>query len=416
MKREAVTAVRIRPGTEADIAEIIRLSDAIWRHSVAKMLGIDLHHWPAIAGIMHGGRRWSAAKAYLRPAVARGNVEVQSRALTLRILFEGKRAVGIEYVEGGRVKQARARREVIVAGGSINSPQILMLSGIGPADHLRQHGIAVVQDLPGVGQNLQDHIETYVQHRCLQPITLYPVLKNPLRQLLVGIEWTFFGTGLGATNHFEAGGFIRSHAGVEHPDLQYHFLPIAASYDGSSSQPGHGFQAHVGPMRPTSRGSVTLRSADPRQAPAIRFNYLQTEQDRLEFRTGIKLTREIFAQRAFDPFRGPELAPGPDVKSDAEIDAHLRRKAESAYHPSCTCKMGLATEPMAVVDDAGRVHGVEGLRVIDASIMPNVVSGNLNAPTIMMAERLSDSILEKALLPRSDAKVYIAPNWETSQR
>jgi choline dehydrogenase len=242
------------------------------------------------------------------------------------------------------------------------------------------------------------------------------VLKNPLRQLLVGIEWTFFGTGLGATNHFEAGGFIRSHAGVEHPDLQYHFLPIAASYDGSSSQPGHGFQAHVGPMRPTSRGSVTLRSADPRQAPAIRFNYLQTEQDRLEFRTGIKLTREIFAQKAFEPFRGPELAPGPEVKADAEIDAHLRRKAESAYHPSCTCKMGLATDPMAVVDDAGRVHGLESLRVVDASIMPNVVSGNLNAPTIMMAERLSDAILEKPLLPRSDAKVYIAPNWETSQR
>jgi choline dehydrogenase len=362
------------------------------------------------------GRRWSAAKAYLRPAIARGNVEVQSRARTLRILFEGKRAIGVEYSQGGRVQQARATREVIVSGGTINSPQILMVSGIGPADHLRQHGIAVVQDLPGVGQNLQDHIETYVQHRCLQPITLYPVLKNPLRQLLVGIEWTFFGSGIGATNHFEAGGFIRSHAGVEHPDLQYHFLPIAASYDGSATQPGHGFQAHVGPMRPTSRGSVTLKSADPRQAPAIRFNYLQTEQDRLEFRTGIKLTREIFAQTAFDPFRGPELAPGPDVKTDAEIDAHLRRKAESAYHPSCTCKMGLAADPMAVVDDAGRVHGIERLRVIDASIMPNVVSGNLNAPTIMMAERLSDAILEKALLPRSDAKVYIAPNWETSQR
>ena len=362
------------------------------------------------------GRRWSAAKAYLRPAMARGNVEVQARALTLRMLFEGRRAVGVDYAQRGAVRRARAAREVIVCAGAINSPQILMLSGIGPADHLRQHGIDVVQDLPGVGRNLQDHIETYVQHRCLQPITLYPVLKNPLRQLLVGIEWTFFGTGLGATNHFEAGGFIRSRVGVEHPDLQYHFLPIAASYDGSSTQPGHGFQAHVGPMRPTSRGSVTLKSADPRQAPAILFNYLQTEEDRLEFRAGIKLTREIFAQRAFDPYRGPELAPGPDVKTDAEIDAHLRRKAESAYHPSCTCKMGLATDPMAVVDDAGRVHGFESLRVVDASIMPNVVSGNLNAPTIMMAERLSDSILGKALLPRSDATTYIAPNWETSQR
>jgi len=362
------------------------------------------------------GRRWSAAKAYLRPAMARGNVTVRSRALTLRVLFEGKRAVGVEYVEGGQVKQARATREVIVSGGAINSPQILMLSGVGPASHLRQHGVTVVQDVPGVGENLQDHIETYVQHRCTQPITLYPVLKSPLRQLFVGIEWTFLGTGVGATNHFEAGGFIRSEAGVEHPDLQYHFLPIAASYDGSATQPGHGFQAHVGPMRPTSRGTVRLKSADPRHAPEIRFNYMQTEQDRREFRAGIKLTREIFAQKAFDPYRGPELAPGPDVKTDAEVDAHLRRKAESAYHPSCTCKMGLATDPMAVVDDAGRVHGLESLRVVDASIMPNVVSGNLNAPTIMMAERLADAILGRPLLPRSDAKVYIAPNYETSQR
>jgi len=362
------------------------------------------------------GRRWSAAKAYLRPAMGRGNVSVQTRALTLRVLFEGRRAVGIEYAQPGQVQRARATREVIVCGGAINSPQLLMLSGIGPADHLHGHKIDVVQDLAGVGANLQDHIETYVQHRCTQPITLYPVLKSPLRQLLVGIEWTFFGTGVGATNHFEAGGFIRSEAGVEHPDLQYHFLPIAASYDGSATQPGHGFQAHVGPMRPTSRGTVRLKSADPRQAPEIRFNYMQTEQDRREFRAGIKLTREIFAQAAFDPYRGPELAPGPQVKTDAEIDAHLRRKAESAYHPSCTCKMGLATDPLAVVDDAGRVHGLESLRVVDASIMPNVVSGNLNAPTIMMAERLADSILGQPLLPRSDAKVYIAPEYETSQR
>ncbi|HET6222138.1 MAG TPA: choline dehydrogenase, partial [Dongiaceae bacterium] len=364
----------------------------------------------------HRGRRWSAAKAYLRPAMRRPNVRVESRALTLRILFEGRRAVGVEYAQGGEVKQARATHEVIVAGGSINSPQILMLSGVGPADHLRQHGIKVVHHLPGVGENLQDHIETYVQHACLQPITLYPVLKNPLRQLLVGIEWTFFGTGIGATNHFEAGGFIRSRAGVEHPDLQYHFLPIAASYDGSSTQSGHGFQAHVGPMRPTSRGHVKLKSADPRAAPAILFNYLATEQDRTEFRDGIKLTREIFAQKAFDPYRGAELAPGPAVKSDAEIDAHLRRKAESAYHPSCTCKMGLASDPMAVVDDAARVHGLEGLRVVDASIMPNVVSGNLNAPTIMMAEKLADVILGAPPLPRSGAKVYIAANYETGQR
>ncbi|MGH6934273.1 MAG: choline dehydrogenase, partial [Dongiaceae bacterium] len=253
------------------------------------------------------GRRWNTAKAYLYPAQKRGNVAIVSRALTHRVLFVGKRAIGVEYTRGGQTLQARATRDVILCGGSINSPQILMLSGVGPADHLRQHGIAVVQDLPGVGQNLQDHIETYVQHRCLKPITLYPVQKNPLRQLLVGIEWTFLGTGLGASNHFEAGGFIRSRAGVEQPDLQYHFLPIAASYDGTATQPGHGFQAHVGPMRPTSRGHVKLKSADPRQAPAIQFNYLQSDQDRQEFRDGIRLTREIFAQKAFDPFRGPEL-------------------------------------------------------------------------------------------------------------
>lgn len=291
-----------------------------------------------------------------------------------------------------------------------------MLSGVGPADDLRRLEVPVVRDLPGVGQNLQDHIETYVQHACLQPITLYPVLKNPLRQLLVGIEWTFFGTGPGATNHFEAGGFIRSRAGVEHPDLQYHFLPIAASYDGSETAPGHGFQAHVGPMRPTSRGWVKLKSKDPRQHPAILFNYMQTEGDRQEMRAAVRLTREIFSQKAFDPYRGQELSPGPAVKTDSEIDAHIRRKGESAYHPSCSCKMGLPSDPMAVVDAEGRVHGLESLRVIDASIMPNVVSGNLNAPVIMMAERLSDAILGATPLPRSEAKVYIAPNYETAQR
>ncbi|HEY2110656.1 MAG TPA: GMC oxidoreductase, partial [Dongiaceae bacterium] len=321
-----------------------------------------------------------------------------------------------EYLKAGRPITVRARREVIVSGGAINSPQILMLSGIGPADHLRQFDVPVIHDLPGVGQNLQDHIETYVQHACLQPITLYPVMKNPLRQLLVGMQWTFLGSGAGATNHFEAGGFIRSHAGVEHPDLQYHFLPIAASYDGSQKAEGHGYQAHVGPMRPTSRGYVKLRSTDPRQHPEILFNYMQTEADRSEMRAAIRLTREILAQRAFDPYRGPELSPGPAVKTDAEIDAHIRARGESAYHPSGSCKMGIDSDPMAVVDAEARVHGLEGLRVVDASIMPHVVSGNLNAPTIMLAEKLSDAILGRAPLPRSEAKVYIAPNYETSQR
>jgi len=338
------------------------------------------------------GRRWSAAKAYLRPAMKRPNLTVETRALTQRVLFEKDRAVGVEYRQGGDVRQARAAREVILCGGAINSPQLLMLSGVGPADELRALAISVVADRPGVGRNLQDHIEIYVQHACLQPITLYKVM-NPVNKLLIGMEWTFFGTGLGATNHFEAGGFIRSRAGVEHPDLQYHFLPMAISYDGSSGVAGHGYQAHVGPMRPTSVGRVRLRSADPAQPPAIQFNYMQTEGDRQEMRAAVRLTREIFAQQAFDPYRGPEVAPGPEVTSDAGIDAFVRAKGESAYHPSCSCKMGL--DSMAVVDGETRVHGLGGLRVVDASIMPNVVSGNLNAPTIMIAEKAADLIRGK---------------------
>jgi choline dehydrogenase len=309
----------------------------------------------------------------------------------------------------------RAAREVIVAGGAINSPQILMLSGIGNADALQKLGIAPVADVPGVGENLQDHIETYVQHACTQPITLYSA-QNLLAMGMIGAEWLLFGTGLGATNHFEAGGFIRSRAGVRHPDLQYHFLPIAITYDGKEKVDQHGFQAHVGPMRPTSMGWIRLRSSDPRQPPRIQFNYLTTEGDRREFRDGVRLTREIFAQKAFDPFRGPELSPGPAIVTDADIDAHLRRKAESAYHPSCSCRMGAADDPLAVVDGELRVRGTEGLRVVDASVMPAVVSGNLNAPTIMVAEKAADIILGKPPLPRADVPVFINPEWQTKQR
>ncbi|MFO1058608.1 MAG: choline dehydrogenase [Dongiaceae bacterium] len=359
------------------------------------------------------GRRWSAAKAYLRPAMGRPNLTVETRALSHRVLFEGDRAVGVEYSQAGALRQARAEREVILCGGSINSPQLLLLSGVGPADELRALDIPVVRDLPGVGRNLQDHLEIYVQHSCTQPITLYKAM-NPVAKLLIGIEWTFLGTGLGASNQFEAGGFIRSRAGVEHPDLQYHFLPMAISYDGSSGVAGHGFQAHVGPMRPTSVGRIRLRSKDPREKPSILFNYMQTEGDRQEMRAAVRLTREIFAQKAFDPYRGPEVAPGAAVRSDADIDAFVRAKAESAYHPSCSCKMGL--DLMAVVDGEARVHGLQGLRVVDASIMPNVVSGNLNAPTIMIAEKASDMILGEPPLPPSDAPVWIAPDWETAQR
>ena len=361
------------------------------------------------------GRRWSAAMAYLRPARARPNLAVESGALVTRVLFEATRAIGVEYAQNGRVIKVRARREVIVAGGAINSPQILMLSGIGRADALRAHGIAPIADVPGVGENLQDHIETYVQHACTQPITLYST-QTLLAKARIGAEWLLFHRGLGASNHFESGGFIRSRAGVRHPDLQFHFLPIAITYDGKEKVNQHGFQAHVGPMRPTSTGWVRLASSDPRQAPRILFNYVMTEGDRREFRDGVRLTREIFAQKAFDAFRGAELSPGPAVTTDAALDAHLRRKAESAYHPSCTCKMGADDDPMAVVDGALRVRGTEGLRVVDASIMPSVVSGNLNAPTIMVAEMAADIIRGHWPLPPTEVPVFIHPHWRTKQR
>jgi len=361
------------------------------------------------------GRRWSAARAYLDPARARPNLFVHTRALTTRIAVEGGRAVGVVYRRRGSRHEVRAEREVILAGGAINSPQLLMLSGIGPAGALRRLDIPMVADLPGVGENLQDHLEIYVQHACTQPITLYSAL-SPWNKLRIGLEWLLLRRGPGASNQFEAGGFIRSRAGVEHPDLQYHFLPIAMNYDGSNPAESHGYQAHVGPMRPTSRGRVWLRSADPHEPPAIRFDYMATESDREEMRAAVRLTREIMAQAAFDPYRGPELAPGPDVHTDAEIDAFVRARAESAYHPSCTCKMGPEHDPMAVVDGACRVFGIEALRVVDASIMPSIVSGNLNAPTIMLAEKAADLIRGREPLPPEDARVWIHPKWETKQR
>ncbi|MFC3110000.1 choline dehydrogenase [Undibacterium arcticum] len=362
---------------------------------------------------VYKGRRWSAAQAYLRPAAKRGNLRVTARALVTRILFDGTRAIGVEYAQGGRTHQVYAAREVILSGGAINSPQVLMLSGIGNAGELRALGIPVKVNLPGVGQNLQDHIETYVQYASKQPITLYSAM-NPLAKLKIGVQWLFAGKGLGATNHFESGGFIRSEAGVMQPDLQYHFLPMAISYDGKSPATEHGFQAHVGPMRPTSRGHIKLRSADPKAHPRILFNYMQTEQDRKEMRAGVRLTREIFAQAAFEPFRNAELAPGLKVQSDADIDAYIREKAESAFHPSCSCRMG--NDEMAVVDGAGRVHGVQNLRVVDASIMPNVISGNLNAPTIMMAEKMADLIRGTTPLPVAQVPVYVSPKYASHQR
>ncbi|MGH6944438.1 MAG: GMC oxidoreductase, partial [Geminicoccaceae bacterium] len=336
-------------------------------------------------------------------------------ALATRIRFAERRASGIDYAQRGQMRHARATREVILAAGAINSPQLLMLSGVGDGEELQRFDIPVIADLPGVGKNLQDHLEIYVQHACLQPISLHSALK-PWNQALIGIEWLLLKRGLGASSQFEAGGFIRSGPGVAHPDLQYHFLPIAMNYDGSNPAKTHGFQAHVGPMRPTSAGRVALRSVDPREPPTILFNYMATEGDRQEMRAAVRLTREIFSQEAFDPYRGAELAPGPDIQSDAEIDAFVRAKAESAYHPSCSCKMGLESECTAVVDAACRVHGVEKLRVVDASIMPSIVSGNLYAPVIMMAEKAADLIRGRPPLAPIELPVDIAPDWETAQR
>jgi choline dehydrogenase len=284
---------------------------------------------------------------------------------------------------------------------------------VGNPDELRALGIEVVAPLRGVGENLQDHLETYVQYACKEPITLYSAM-NPLAKVKIGLEWMLRGTGLGATNHFESGGFIRSEAGVQHPDLQYHFLPMAISYDGSAPASFHGFQAHVGPMRPTSRGFVKARSANPKEAPRILFNYMGTEQDRKEMRAGVRLTREIFGQTAFDRFRGEAVSPTSQVQTDAEIDAHIREHAESALHPSCTCRMG--EDDMAVTDGSARVHGVGALRVVDASIMRDVVSGNLNAPTIMMAEKLADTIRGKLPLARSTAPFFVHPDYKNRQR
>jgi len=362
-----------------------------------------------------GGRRCSAANAYLRPAMRRPNLKVLTHALATRILFDGKRARGVEYRRAGRTHRARIGGELILSGGPINSPQLLKLSGVGPAAELRAHGIEVVRDLPGVGENLQDHLEFYFQVACKEPITLYSSI-NWWNRALIGARWLLRKDGLGATNHFETCGFIRSRAGVAYPDIQYHFLPMAVAYDGSTLAQEHGFQAHVGPMRSKSRGWVRLVSANPLDKPRIQFNYLSDPDDWIEMRACVRLTREIFAQPAFDRYRGRELQPGSEVQTDEEIDAFTRAKVESAYHPSCSCKMGRPEDPTAVVGPDTRVHGLEGLRVVDSSIMPSVTTGNLNAPTIMLAEKAADHILGRGLLPAEPARFYTAPNWQDAQR
>jgi choline dehydrogenase len=361
------------------------------------------------------GRRWSAANAYLRPALHRPNLKVLTHALATRIIFDGARAVALEYSRGGVKHRVRVTRELIVSGGPINSPQLLKLSGVGPEAELREQGIEVVRHLPGVGENLQDHLEFYFQVACKEPITLYSSINNFARAV-IGARWLLRKDGLGATNHFETCGFIRSRAGIPYPDIQYHFLPMAVAYDGSSLAKEHGFQAHVGPMRSKSRGWVRLRSREPLDKPRILFNYMSHPDDWIEMRDCVRLTREIFAQPAFDRYRGRELQPGDGVQTDAQIDAFIRAKVESAYHPSCSCKMGAADDAMAVVDPETKVRGIERLRVVDSSIMPSVTTGNLNAPTIMLAEKAADHILGRGMLARDAAPYYAAPNWQSAQR
>jgi choline dehydrogenase len=362
---------------------------------------------------IHLGRRWSAANAYLRPALKRGNVRLVN-GLARRIVLENRRAVGVEIGGRGAEQVVRARREVIVAASSINSPKLLMLSGIGPAAHLKDRGIAVVADRRGVGQNLQDHLELYIQQESTQPVTLYSVL-NPFSKARIGLQWLLFKSGLGATNHFEAAAFVRSKAGVDYPDIQYHFLPAAIRYDGKAAAKMHGFQAHVGPMRSKSRGSVTLRSPDPAAKAEIRFNYMSHPEDWADFRHCIRLTREIFGQKAFDAYRGRELSPGAHVQTDDELDAFIRDHVESAYHPCGTCRMGRADDPASVVDPECRVIGVEGLRVADSSIFPRITNGNLNAPSIMTGEKIADHMLGRRLPPEA-ATPWIHPEWQTQQR
>jgi choline dehydrogenase len=361
------------------------------------------------------GVRSSTANAYLRPAMKRGNLKVVTHALATRIAFEGRRAVGVHFRRLGREQKARARREVILCGGPINSPQLLKLSGVGPAAELRSLAIDVVADRPGVGENLQDHLELIFQVASKQPITLF-AHTGLINRALIGAEWLMRGRGLGASNHFEAGGFIRSRAGVRYPDIQFHFLPMAAAYDGSTLAREHGFQAHVGPMRSKSRGAVRLRSPDPADPPRIQFNYMSHPDDWIEMRACVRLTREIFSQRAFEPYRGREIKPGADCVSDEGLDAFVRDHVESAYHPSGTCKMGSPADSLAVVDPQTRVIGVEGLRVVDSSIMPSITNGNLNAPTIMIGEKAADMIRGLDPLPASNAPYYLAPDWETKQR
>jgi choline dehydrogenase len=352
---------------------------------------------------IRNGRRWSAARAYLHPVKKRPNLTVRCFSLVHRVLFEGKQAVGVEYRRGGVTRKARAG-EVILCGGAINTPQLLQLSGIGDPDHLRSVGVEPVHESRGVGENLQDHLEVYVQHACTQPISFNPALKLHNRPK-IGLQWLLAKKGPAATNHFEAGGFVRGNDDVDYPNLMFHFLPIAVRYDGTPVGAEHGYQVHIGPMYSDARGTVKITSRDPREHPAIRFNYLSTEQDRREWVEAIHVARDILAQPAFAEFSGGELSPGPDVSTDEQILDWVARDGETAYHPSCTARMGV--DELSVVDPTTmRVHGVTGLRVVDASVLPYVTNGNIYAPVMMTAEKSADLILGNTPLAPAETSYY----------
>lgn len=353
---------------------------------------------------IYKSRRLNAARAYIHPVKdQRKNLHVETQATVLRILFEGKKAVGVEYKQGGKVKQVYGK-EIISCGGAINSPQLLQLSGVGNAEHLQSLGIPVVHDLPGVGEDLQDHLEVYVQWACKKPVSMYPSL-SPWRAPKIGFDWLFRKKGVGASNHFEAGGFIRSNEEVEYPNLQFHFLPIAIRYDGSAPKEGHGFQLHVGPMNTDVRGRVKIKSADPSEAPSILFNYLSTENEKKEWVEAIRLSRKIIETQAMGDLRGEELSPGKDVQTDEEILDFVAKEGESAYHPCATCRMGVG--PMDVVDPKTlKVHGVENLRVVDASVFPYVTNGNIYSPVMMVAEKAADLILGNEPLPAENVPYF----------
>jgi choline dehydrogenase len=365
--------------------------------------GVRQEGFAAFDRNIHRGRRLSASQAYLRPVRRRTNLRVRTRALVTRVLFDGTRATGVEFAQGRNVIRVRAR-EIILCGGAINSPQLLQLSGVGDAEHLGAQGIGVVADLPGVGENLQDHLEVYVQHACLQPVSMQPYLRWRHRPW-IGARWLLGRSGPGATNHFEAGGFVRSNDDVRYPNLMFHFLPIAVRYDGSAPAAGHGYQVHVGPMSSDARGSVRIRSRDPRVHPALRFNYLSTAQDRREWVEAVRIARNILAQPALAAFDGGEISPGAAVETDEQILDWVRREAETALHPSGTTRMGV--DDMAVVDPATmRVHGLDGIRVVDASVMPLIPNGNIYAPVMMLAEKAADLILGNTPLAPAAVAFY----------